>query len=81
MITFPCSQDWTSFAQCLQIDHIGSSSDDILRFICRHGYTSLRQTLQLNSIVKGPGTEDQPTRDDAPLRLKLKTSLTQYHGF
>ena len=38
VITSPCSQDWTSLSQCLQIDHTGSSSDDILRFIGRHGY-------------------------------------------
>ena len=34
----PCGQDWTTLAKCLQIDHTGSSSDDILQFIGRHSY-------------------------------------------
>ena len=43
--------------------------------------SSLRQTLHLNSMVEEPRGKHQFTLDDAPLRLKWKTSLTQCRGF
>ncbi|RMX55962.1 hypothetical protein pdam_00024644, partial [Pocillopora damicornis] len=59
VITSPCSQDWTSLAQCLQTDHTGSSSDDILQFIGRHGYMiTFTVTLSCLLVITLPCSQD-----------------------